>query len=264
MIRKTLQRTKQATFAIVIPNKRLVPLGTGFFVSPDGWFVTAAHCVTDINKPGRPLREHIEKACLMQESVVPPADYFQYVPPEKIYQFISVDYIDHDSDFALLKIDLNANQNEDSSKAKTGFPYIEVSSRVLDEGESVYSFNYPLSSHFLRPNIMGASHLGPRLTSTIVSSTSNRDTIEQEWLKQKIYVVEKAINYGSNGGPIIATETGKVHGLCSGVQFVPVPQVHDGKSFSIDVPGLYSVVSSFANLSILQKLIERGIPISKL
>ena len=51
MIRKTLQRTKQATFAIVIQKRGLFSLGTGFFVSRDGWFITAAHCVTDINKP---------------------------------------------------------------------------------------------------------------------------------------------------------------------------------------------------------------------
>jgi serine protease Do len=264
MIRKTLQSTKRATFAIVIPNKGMVPLGTGFFVSPDGWFVTAAHCITDINKPDKPLRENIEKVWLMQESIVPPANYFQYVPPDKIYQHISVEYIDQSADFALMKLDFTANQNKGSPKDKTGFPYIEVSSRELDEGEPVYAFNYPLSSHFLKPDILGASHLAPRLTSTIVSSTDNSNALEQKWLKQKVYVLKKALNYGNNGGPIIAAETGKVHALCSGLQFVSIPQDPDGKSFSIKISGLYSVVTSFANPSILQKLNEFDIPISKM
>jgi len=100
MIRKTVQKTKQATFAIVLKGH---PLGTGFFVSPDGWFVTAAHVVTDISQSDRPLRSGITKAWLMQESKE---------PPDKMYQHVSVEHIDHSTDFALLKVDFEANRNK--------------------------------------------------------------------------------------------------------------------------------------------------------
>jgi serine protease Do len=264
IISNTLQRTKQATFAIVIPHTGLFPLGTGFFVSWDGWFITAAHCVTDINKPDRPVRENIEKAWLMKESkvrLVSPADN---APHDKIYQNISIEYIDHSTDFALMKVDIKANQNGHPLIEKTGFPFIDISSRELDEGETVYAFNYPISSKFIRPDPYGSKSFFPRVTSAIVSSTCMRTEIVETNSDAKVYLLDKALNYGNSGGPIIATETGNVHALSSDFLYISNPQDHEGGSSSIKISSMYCVVASLANPSILQKLNECDIPISKI
>ena len=49
MIAKTAASTKKATFAVQVPNPTTrarefpSPRGTGFFISNDGYFVTARH-----------------------------------------------------------------------------------------------------------------------------------------------------------------------------------------------------------------------------
>jgi hypothetical protein len=82
----------------------------------------------------------------------------------------------------------------------------------------------------------------------------------------KVYVLDKALNYGNSGGPIIATETGKVHAICSRFQPVYVPQSHladkNGNLLRIMTPSLYGVVSSLGNINILKEIKERNIPIS--
>jgi serine protease Do len=66
MIRMTLTTTQLATFSIDLPNARMQgmpsPTGTGFFVSPDGWFVTAAHVVTKDNRSDGDPRDDIDQA----------------------------------------------------------------------------------------------------------------------------------------------------------------------------------------------------------
>lgn len=74
----------------------------------------------------------------------------------------------------------------------------------------------------------------------------------------KVYVLDKALNYGNSGGPIVATETGRVHALCSHFQSVFVPQHHlkdtNGNPMQVMLPSLYGVVSSLSNRQILDLL----------
>jgi serine protease Do len=68
-------------------------------------------------------------------------------------------------------------------------------------------------------------------------------------------------------GPIIATETGRVHALCSRFQPLIVPQKHikmkDGKEMSIMIPSLYGVVSSLDDPRFLVELDRRGIALAE-
>jgi serine protease Do len=151
MIRKTLQATKAATFSVelptTIPPKRVVgssgpvaigfqgpmPCGTGFFISPDGWFLTAAHVIA---KPGTQdiPRDDLESTILHNEATKvnhPGADYQ-----------VRLDHFDPSHDFALLKFDAKAIEGTQTNEP---LDFIEVSDRVLEEGEAVYSFGYPLS-----------------------------------------------------------------------------------------------------------------------
>jgi len=182
-------------------------------------------------------------------------------------QAVSLDYVDPQWDIALLKVDFAKNKDKEWLKGKSSFPFIEVSRRQLEEGEPVYSFGYPLSGVRIQqqPGLtVGEMSLSPRLTSAIVSSTLERTKMVMSSGDEKIYVLDKALNYGNSGGPIVAVETGKAHALCSRFQPVMVPQPHltgsGGKQVAVITPSLYGIVLALHNPSILKALSERSIP----
>ena len=269
MIRNTLKEIQLATFSVDLPDPRRKgmpsPKGTGFFVSPDGWFITAAHVITQDNLSNGPVRTDIENGWLMKESR--PGEF-----GSGMCKAVKFEYIDSATDFALLKVDFSANSNKDFLKNRSGFPFIEISSRELEEGEDVYSFGYPLTeSGVIAENSQisyGHANHSPRVTSAIVSSTMESTTIISTPEDIKIYVLDKALNYGNSGGPIIATDTGKVHALCSRFQPVRIPQRHlkdqNGQLLWITIPSLYGIVSSLNNRTILEQLRLRNIIISDL
>lgn len=50
----------------------LAPIGTGFFVSRDGWFITAAHVITENGEIDGKSRADVNKAWLQKEQRLPP------------------------------------------------------------------------------------------------------------------------------------------------------------------------------------------------
>src|SRR5258706_169644 len=168
MIRRTLKATQLATFSVDLPDSARrdmpTPAGTGFFISPDGWFVTAAHVVTQNGSPDGPVRSNISQAWLMKEAR--PGH-----PISGMCQGPVLDYIDPAVDFALLKVDFESHKGKQFLIGKVGFPYLTVSIRQLDEGEPVYSFGYPLSQASLLVDdpgkAMGYAAHSPRVTSAI-------------------------------------------------------------------------------------------------
>ena len=149
-------------------------------------------------------------------------------------------------------------------KGRDGFPYTKVSLRTLDEGEPVYAFGYPLPDAALELDTedvkFGTATHRPRVTSAIVSSLryeygpliSGGDVLE--------YVLDKALNYGNSGGPILATQTGHVHAFCSRFQPVQIPQAAES---AVMIPSLYGVAVRLSNPSIEKALRQRGVPLSK-
>lgn len=267
MIRKTLENTKKATFAVLLPNRNKAglpsPIGTGFFISPDGWFITAAHVVTENNQSNGKQRSDIDKGYLQKENR-------KNIDIGEGCQFFKIDFIIPNLDFALLKVDLEKNRTKEWMKDRTEFPYIKVSGRLLDEAEPVYSFGYPLSSSDLIINesiIVGSTSLSPRTTSAIVSSTIEQTKMISTPNDPQLYVLDRALNYGNSGGPIISTETGNVHAFCSRFQPQHIPQSHlkdkEGNTFSIMSPSLYGIVISLNNRDILKELKKRDILITE-
>lgn len=266
MIRKTLETTQLATFCIKLPSTQhqgmSAPIGTGFFIAPDGWFVTAAHVITQDNQSEGPIRQDIDKAWLMKETRL------DCELPGALCQGVSFGHLFSNLDFALLKVDFGANSNKAWLKDKTEFPYITVSSSGLQEGEAVYSFGYPLSSAFaqsIQHTTFATTSLCPRVTSAIVSSTLEKTAMIMSGADPQVYVLDKALNYGNSGGPIVAVDTGHVHAFCSRFQPLSVPQLHlkndKGDPLSIYIPSLYGVVSSLRNKQILELMISLDVPV---
>jgi hypothetical protein len=183
-------------------------------------------------------------------------------------QFVAFGHVIPHLDFALLKVDFAQNANKAWLEGKTAFPFIGVSARKLCEGEPVYSFGYPLSSGEatdLGQMVVGSTQLCPRVTSAIVSSTIERTRMIMTPHDREVYVLDKALNYGNSGGPIVSIETGRVHALCSKFQPVFVPQSHlrdkSGKTMAVMIPSLYGVVSSLENPEVLSLLERLNVPI---
>lgn len=265
MITNTLSNTKAATFSIELPHKARdgmpTPTGTGFFISPDGWFVTAAHVVTEDNNSDGKVRSDLHEAWLMKETRV-------RGDPGAMCRNVSFGHIIARLDFALLKADFEANKNKAWLVGKNQFPHLGVSTRQLDEGEPVYSFGYPLPDSFVKKMgtfSIGSTSLRPRVTSAIVSSTIYETNMVMTDADPQVYVLDKALNYGNSGGPIVSSLTGRVHALCSRFQPVLIPQSHikdsNGHPLTIIIPSLYGVVSSLWNKEILSLLQSLNIPV---
>lgn len=134
-IRETLQNSKMATFCVQLPsalqNGMPTPNGTGFFISADGWFVTALHVIDEALKSENSDIRDPSKWWLMKE---------WGSGPGAMCQHITLGPILPDLDIAFLKVDFEANRQKAWLEGCTAFPHIKPSLRVLDDGEPVYSY----------------------------------------------------------------------------------------------------------------------------
>ena len=161
MIRKTLKTTKEATFVVTVPDKSRndfpAPNGTGFFVSDNGYFITANHVVdqlnigdvTDLERPTDSLSVLVKNAKVIN----------------KWPNF----------DLALLKAEFEENKQREYFKTRDNFPYLEIDFSDQEEGSLVYVFGYPLMKSDVRDKgsiIIGVTQIPSRVTSAIISSTT--------------------------------------------------------------------------------------------
>jgi S1-C subfamily serine protease len=277
-IRNTLPATQAATYSISLPHPDPkargfpIPTGTGFFVSGDGWFVTAAHVVVDNDAVREVDLEKCEANIQAREADVEKAflekEARSDAPPLSL-QHLKLEHVNLDADFALLKADLPANKSVLESKGHDEFPHLQISRRTVDEGEPVYAFGYPLSSlDFLHSDekiTIGAPEICPRATSAIVSSTVERTGAMSHVVNRppENYVLDRALNYGNSGGPIVAAETGYVHAVCSRFQPVRIPQPHLEGEPLVLVPSLYGMASNLGQRLVLEALEKRGISLDE-
>lgn len=259
-MQNVIKMLKKATFSVQFPNDAAGilshPKGTGFFVSNDGWFVTAAHVVVKEDGSIEDFRE-----------IILEKEHFFDGSGGEMCEYIELVYINHKTDIAILKVDFERNREKKWLNGLDGFPFLEISCNTLDDGEQVYSFGYPLSSFITTHNttdiVAGCTELSPRLTSAIISSGIEKTKMLMSENDLKTYVLDKALNYGNSGGPIISSTTGKVYAYCSRFQPVHIPQFHltdqSGNPLSIMIPSLYGIVTRFDNKSTIEKLNELGI-----
>ncbi|MCB9310390.1 MAG: trypsin-like peptidase domain-containing protein [Lewinellaceae bacterium] len=273
MIRHTLQKTKMSTFAIVGDNNGIYhPFGTGFFVSEDGWFVTAAHVLFN-QQSHQPNFDH-RTIVLMRDA------FDEQRVGNSTCCYGAVHEVLHNFDFALLKID--ETELENSQWLKDGkIDHLTISEDLLEEAEPVYSYGYPLSQginitndfpidlNLVNPNGQKFSintsvqSLCPRITSAIISSVTE-NSLKDSCECPDTYVLDKALNYGNSGGPIISVESGLVHGICSYFQPVFIPQQHlNNGQLQIMIPSLYGVVKNLSIKPIIDLLKSKGIVTNK-
>jgi serine protease Do len=287
VIRQSLPAVRNATFNVMLPRDKLPgepeiakflprPSGTGFFVSPDGWFVTAAHVVYHKGKPADVRRMYLFKPSY---------------PGSEGAIFSNVKHVDvrTDNDIALLKFDFADHAAQKWLAGRDTFPYIEISTKIIEEGAPVYAFGFPNAMYFVTEGKNLPNQLPPRLvdelraenpqafdwdavgmvpaesrvTSAILAAQDFREYLPFSGAYPPIkYVIDKALNFGNSGGPIIATESGKVFAVCSGFRDMYMPQRHLGDDAPpVAVPPLYGYVESLSNQPILDVLRKYGIPI---
>jgi serine protease Do len=277
MIRTTLDRSKRATFALSAPDKKRhgfpTPLGTAFMISQEGVLLTAAHVIrAAVEERGAELGD-----CVLESEVRFEKGSFVR---RACYGGIELLRMHPNYDLAILKASWDKNRQQSWLASRKGFPFLKVSARSLEEGEPVYSVGYPLSEAtvvegpavmgnvtFGGPGVVvGFSHLCPRVTSAIVASTVHFTGPMATDAPPVSYVLDKALNYGNSGGPIISVSTGNVYGVCREFQPVIIPQPHlknsGGEKMEIMIPSLYGVASSLAVAEVLSSLREFGVPIA--
>lgn len=243
-----MQTQKKATFAVQVPNPTEgahgfpSPYGTGFFISEDGYFITARH-VLIYKQNGYETFFDPAKITLAKPEVFP--------SPQATGLKLIKDWGAYD--LALLKLDFEQVRNQDYFKGKKGFDYLNIEFGVPPEGTEVYSFGYPLPNFDVRENmrenttfLFGFHEYRPRITSAIISS--HRDVIGFAWGERGFpehYVIDKALNWGNSGGPIVLQENGKVISVCTRFEPVSITQV---SGIEVTIPSLYSITSSLKNI----------------
>lgn len=241
MIRQTLPRTASATFLVRIPDPSQhdfpKPNGSGFFVSPDGHFITAHHVIKDVADVRKIQVTHHAQAghmgpILKEPEVVATSDKF---------------------DLAVLKFDFARHSGQEWAKGRDGtFPFLHVDLGDHVEGTPVYSFGYPLPETKVEKKTdggvsftVGTDWVCPRTTSAIISSRWEVLGPVQTSAPSPFFALDKAFNYGNSGGPIVLQETGKAIGAVVRFQAVGVPQ--PGGKATVVIPSLYGIASSLRN-----------------
>ena len=210
-----------------------VARGTGFFVTRTGYFVTARHVVDGAD---------VANAWLMQShSAGGFAPMLQW--PELVNDW-------PEFDLALMKIAFGRNSTKAHLAGREDFPSIPPHLDRAEEGAPVYAFGYPLPVNQpvqQSPQIsIGHVGLGHRTTSAIISSELEHTRMVQTDRDAQVYALDKALNYGNSGGPIVLQDSGEVFAVCSRFQPVYVPQPNGS---AVMIPSLYGIVSSLSNIA---------------
>lgn len=239
---------KKATFILLLPdpNKQGMPveIGTAFFISPDGYIITANHVIKD--------KKENDEIILQQpvELGKPPVLVHNIELVEKWPKY----------DLALLKADFDKNKNKAFLNVKDSFDYIGIDFLQHYEGEEVYAYGFPLAKAPTVNNrgelIVAWQSFSPRLTSAIISSLYNYIGHIKTSRDTKYYTIDKSLHYGNSGGPIILKDSGKAIAVCIEFQPVNIPQA-DGSI--VTTQSQYSIASSLNNV---EDYLKQKLPIS--
>ena len=231
IIRNTVNHTKEATYVVHIPKTELdfpFPNGTGFFISSEGYFITANHVIKGVRNFSKVRFSQPDGAHVLNITLITQWENY---------------------DLALLKANFEANKDRETFKDRDGFPFLEIDFDEKIEGTPVYVYGYPLPEVKLvgRSNglMIGTIGFCPRVTSAVISSKYDMIRASRSENDPKIYAIDKPLAYGNSGGPLILTESGKVFAVAVRFQPISIPQ---SSQSIIKVPTTYGIVSLLANI----------------
>lgn len=231
MIRKSINHTKECTFVVRVPGPDgfPYPIGTGFFISGDGHFITAYHVIESVSDFSKvrfqqPGGEHVLNVSLIEKW--------------------------EESDIALLKADFNLNQQRfkgaknEFLNGKKEFPYLEIAFEEYIEGTPIYIYGFPLSK--VKGNaILRFDIFCPRVTSAIISSQYNYFKPIRSPNDPKIYTIDKLLHPGNSGSPAIVSQSGNVFAVCVAFQPFSIQKINN---VTIQLPTNFGFISSLSNI----------------
>src|SRR5438309_359148 len=214
----------QIAGGIQMPQRpQQAPLGTGFFVSADGYAITARHVIQAF----RNIQTAGNKRLMV--GVALPNLVNATLTVRGNFTLTECDVIDEDSrhDLALLKLKQNPLKGEVGAFMKVGDKVMDIPRRVAtpstarpQDGEAIAVSGYPFSSTVLVT------------TSGNLASSWSYETEEVQipgapaWFTRPdvadSYLGDIHVNPGNSGGPIYTVAEGKVIGVCVSFDMAPV------------------------------------------
>lgn len=191
-------------------------LGTGFFVSDQGYLVTALHVIT----PAPGTRKRGLLAGLPFENTATIRGNFNMVRVSLVGQ-------DEEHDLALLKTAENPFRAEPVGDLRLHVGVAKLTTARPRDGTSIAVAGYPLSEQVLITTAgTVASQWGMDL------DMGPRKNSPQHLVLSDAYIADVVVNHGNSGGPVFEIASGEVIGMCEGFWNAPV---HGG-----DVPLSYN------------------------
>ena len=217
--------------------------------------MTARHVLTIGDSPCDALRDDIGKIVLMKPTE-------ERTEIETVVEVKFVESHPH-YDFALLKAD-PVGQRE--------FAHVEISTRELEEGDPVYCFGFPLSDLCdLKEQIsifstwsVGAVDgwllvLKPNVISAVIAAAPCRTVVQDVRKSGASYAIDRPVDFGMSGAPVVAARTGKVLGIASQCDGTNFEQRHLPSKLKIRIPCQSTNVPSLGAEPIVAVLRKHGI-----
>ena len=212
-------------------------LREGFFISNSGHFITANHVIEGLND--------FSKVIFTQPSALPyNGAFIQHI--ELIQKWPKFD-------LALLKADFefNTKDGKEFFQDLEAFTYLEIDFEDQTEGTPVYAFGFPLSKvnkKDLDKVKLAFEIFSPRTTSAIIASRYSYIGWARGSGDAKFYAIDRTLDFGNSGGPIILSETGNVFAVCIEFQPTIIRQPQISPDMIIKIPANYGIISSLSNI----------------
>lgn len=230
-------------------NEGREPMGTGFFVSPEGVVLTAAHVVT------RDAARYMNQLDPPDGSLVVG---IRFRPAENIraaFQLVECRplVIDDVHDLALLKLVKNPFAGDVPAPLVVqgeplgglhGIPEFEL--RRPLEGAAIAVSGYPLSSATLITNA------GVISSSWNLAENDEGTVFEEPGVPVEQYLADISVNPGNSGGPAYRASDGRVVGVCAAIRLAPLSNVSPYVSHLRQNAGLCEIIPIRYGLGLLK------------